>query len=188
MDISEYWATLVSIIIGLGVADLLTNFHRLIHDRKRVHWDALPLLWAFTTLLLLFNFWWAVAMNLDGSQNATVVGEFVLLAISPILLFLLCASVLPRAVPAEGQLDMRVEWAEMRKIFLFLFWIRQICTGITAVVAAGGFVWDQAAIARAIIFALLTVGLLVNSRRVERGVAFGVLAMLVWRISAQSVQ
>jgi hypothetical protein len=74
-----------------------------------VRWDPLPLLWAFTTLLLLFNFWWAVAMNLDGSHDATVVGEFVLLAISPILLFLMCASVLPRALPTEGQLDMRAE-------------------------------------------------------------------------------
>lgn len=135
MDITEYWATLVSIIIGLGVADLLVNFHRLLHDRKRVRWDPLPLLWALTTLLLLFNFWWAVAMNLDGSHDATVVGEFVLLAISPILLFLMCASVLPRALPTDGKLDMRAEWVETRRVFLFLFFIRQICTGVTAVVA-----------------------------------------------------
>ena len=87
---------------------------------------------ALITLLLLFNFWWAVAMNLDGSHDATVVGEFVLLAISPILLFLQSASVLPRALPVEGQLDMRAEWAQARRIFLVLFWVRQICTGVTA--------------------------------------------------------
>jgi hypothetical protein len=188
MDITEYWATLVSIIIGLGVADLLVNFHRLIHDRKRVHWDPLPLLWAGITLLLLFNHWWAVAMNLDGSRDATVVGEFVLLAISPILLFLLCASVLPRSVPAQGHLDMRTEWTETRRVFLFIFWLRQICTGVTAIVAAGGFVWDQAMIARLVIWTLLGASLLTASRRVEWVAALGVLAMLVWRISAQSVQ
>jgi hypothetical protein len=31
-DISGYWATLVSIIIGLGLADVLVNFHRLLAD------------------------------------------------------------------------------------------------------------------------------------------------------------
>jgi hypothetical protein len=102
MDITEYWATLVSIIIGLGLADLLVNLHRLIHDRKRVRWDPLPLLWAGITFLLLFNHWWAIAMNLDGSQDARVVSEFVLLATSSILLFLMCASVLPRALWASS--------------------------------------------------------------------------------------
>jgi hypothetical protein len=188
MDITEYWATLVSIVVGLGVADLLVNFHRLIHDRKRVRWDPLPLLWALTTLLLLFNFWWAVAMKLDGSREANVVGEFVLLAISPILLFLMCASVLPRAVPAQGKLDMRAEWVEARHVFLFIFWIRQFCTGATAIAASGGFVWDQAMIARLIIWALVGASLLTASRRFEWVAVLGVLATMMWRISAQSVQ
>ena len=188
MDITEYWATLVSIIVGLGVADLLVNFHRLIHDRKRVRWDPLPLLWALVTLLLLFNFWWAVAMNLDGSREARVVGQFVLLAISPILLFLMCASVLPRAVPVEGKLDMRADWAEARKVFLIIFFIRQICTGATATNASGGFILDHAMIARLIIWALVGVSLLTPSRRIEWFAVLGVLAMMVWRISAQSVQ
>ena len=188
MSVTEYWATLVSIIVGLGVADLLVNFHRLIHDRKRVRWDPLPLLWALTTLLLLFNFWWAVAMNLDGSREATVVGEFVLLAISPILLFLMCASVLPRAVPTEGQLDMRAEWTEGRRVFLLIFFIRQFCTGATAVNASGAFLWDQAMIARVIIEVFVAAALFSGSRRIEWVAVLGVLAMMIWRISAQSVQ
>jgi hypothetical protein len=187
MDITEYWATLVSIIIGLGLADLLVNLHRLIHDRKRVRWDSLPLLWAGITLLLLFNHWWAIAMNLDGSHDARFVGEFVLLASSSILLFLMCASVLPRAVPVEGQLDMRGEWAESRRVFLVLFWIRQIDTGVIAALANGGLLWDQAAVARTILFGLITIALFTTSRRVEWGVAFAVLSVLVWRISLQSV-
>lgn len=188
MDITEYWATLVSIIVGLGVADLLVNFHRLIHDRKRILWDPLPLLWGLATLLLLFNFWWAVAMNLDGSQEATVVGEFVLLAISPILLFLMCASVLPRAVPAEGKLDMRAEWAEGRRVFLFIFFVRQVCTGVTAINASNGFVLDQAMIARLVIELFVGIALFTKSRNLEWLSVLGVLVMMVWRISAQSVQ
>jgi hypothetical protein len=94
MDTNGYWPTLDSIILGLGVADLLVNLHRLIEARRRVTWDPLPLLWAVVVLLWLFNYWWAVATNLDGSQNARVVADFVLLAIPPIILFLMAASVL----------------------------------------------------------------------------------------------
>src|SRR5665213_1359758 len=95
IDMTEHWATLVSIIIGLGIADLLVNLHRLLHARKRVAWDALPLVWATIAFLWLFNYWWAVGAGLDGSQGARVVGHYVLLAILPILLFLMSASVLP---------------------------------------------------------------------------------------------
>ena len=56
MGVTEYWATLLSIIIGLGIADLLMNFHRLIHERRRVVWDPLPLTWAAVCLLWLFAY------------------------------------------------------------------------------------------------------------------------------------
>jgi hypothetical protein len=51
MNITESWPTLVSIILGLAVAELLLNLHRLIDARKRVNWDPLPLLWAVIVLL-----------------------------------------------------------------------------------------------------------------------------------------
>ena len=188
MDISGYWATLASMIVGLGITDLLVNLHRLLHGRSRVTWDALPLVWALITLLLLFNFWWATAMNLDGSRDARVVGQFVLLAISPIILFLMSASVLPRDMPGEGRLDMKAAWASARRVFIVLFWVRQIVTGVTASVAAGGFIWDQAMMNRILIFALLTPSLVWSSRRLEWLAAIGILATMVWRISLQSVQ
>lgn len=109
-------------------------------------------------------------------------------AISPILLFLMCASVLPRAAPAEGHLDMRAEWAEGRRVFLFVFFIRQFCTGATAVIASGAFHWDQAMIARVVIEVFVGAALFSTSRRIEWVAVIGVLAMMIWRISAQSVQ
>ncbi|HET7126671.1 MAG TPA: hypothetical protein VFI26_06215, partial [Lysobacter sp.] len=80
MDISGQWATLVSIIIGLGIADLLVNLQRLIHARKEVTWDPLPLGWAAIALCWLFNYWWAVGAGLDGALHARVVGHYILLA------------------------------------------------------------------------------------------------------------
>ncbi|MFT3726194.1 MAG: hypothetical protein QM773_21725 [Hyphomonadaceae bacterium] len=113
MDLTEYWATLVSIVIGLGIADLLLNLLRLIHERGRVDWDGLPLMWMIVALGWIINYWWGVAANLDGSRDATVVGAFGLLLVQPILLFMMSASVLPRSMPAVGRLSMRIEWAEL---------------------------------------------------------------------------
>jgi hypothetical protein len=187
VDITEYWATLVSIIIGLGVADLLMNFHRLIHERQRVVWDPLPLVWALVCLLWLFNYWWAVATNLDGSRDARVAFEFVFLAIAPIVLFLMAASALPRAMPEEGQLDMRGEWTKGRSVFFALFALNQSIAWVFATVARG-VVFDFAAIARTIVLVLALTVLFVKSRRLEWAAAVLTLALVIWRMSEQAVR
>jgi hypothetical protein len=52
MDAFGYLSVLLSIILGLGLTQLLTAIGRLIRhrDRVRVHW--LPLLWAAVLLLI----------------------------------------------------------------------------------------------------------------------------------------
>jgi hypothetical protein len=188
MDISEYWATLLSIIVSLGLADLLINFHRLISERRRVVWDPLPLLWAIITLLFLFNYWWAVAANLDGSRNAQVAAHFVLLAVQPIVLFLMAASVLPRVMPADGRLDMQAAWANGRAVFLSLFALNQCVTWMTITVARGGIDWDFPAFVRTTTLVLLLIALLTKSRRLEWIVVLCVLSLVVWRLVTQAVR
>ena len=53
MDVTSHSITLNSIIVGLGLAELLLNLHRLIHARDRVRWDPLPVLWTIVLLMLL---------------------------------------------------------------------------------------------------------------------------------------
>lgn len=187
MDITEYWATLVSIILGLGIADLLVNLQRLIHERRRVDWHALPLVWALIALLWLFNYWWAVSANIDGSRNATVVGHFVLLAIPPILLFLMSASVLPRSVPAEGRLDMRAEWASSRSVPLTLFALNQMASWVVVAFARGGIIWDSAALIRTGTLLLVLAALYFKSRRFEWFVVAAILVLAIMRLATQPV-
>jgi len=59
MDIEAHWITLISIIIGLALTEMLNNLHGLIRDRTHVRWDPLPLVWAATSLFLVLNYWWA---------------------------------------------------------------------------------------------------------------------------------
>ena len=185
---TEHWATLVSIIIGLGIADLLVNLHRLLHARKRVEWDALPLVWATIAFLWLFNYWWAVGAGLDGSQGARVVGHYVLLAILPILLFLMSASVLPRAIPESGRLDMQAEWSKSRDIFLTILVINQIATWIVVIAARSAIVFDLAGVVRSIVLISALGALFFRSRRVEWVVAIVVIVVAVVRISSQAIR
>src|SRR4029453_6577395 len=95
MDIKEHSVTLISIILGIGLTEMLGNLHRLIRNRARVTWDWLPVTWAATLLLLVINYWWSVFFAYGGFQHSRNAAEFGLLLITPILLFVTTASVLP---------------------------------------------------------------------------------------------
>jgi len=188
MNISESWPTLVSIILGLAVAELLLNLHRLIDARKRVNWDPLPLLWAVIVLLWLFNHWWAVATNLDRSQNARVVGNFVLLAIDPIILFLMAASVLPRVPAVEGRFDMRADWTEKRSVFLTLSAVHQSVVWVSVAILRPSMSWDFASVVRTVVLLLVLLLLFFKARRLEWIAALTIFALIVLRLSGQPVR
>ncbi len=46
MNITDHLATLLSIVVGLGLTEMFGNLHRLIRTRTRVTWDWLPVAWA----------------------------------------------------------------------------------------------------------------------------------------------
>ena len=188
MNITDYWPTLVSIILGLAVAELLMNLHRLIEARKHVNLDPLPLLWAAIVLLWLFNYWWAVAANLDGSQDAKVVGSFVLLAIAPIILFLMAASVLPDVRSTESRFDMRVDWTERRGAFLTLFAAHQSVVWGSVALSRGSISWDLASFVRTTVLLLVLVLLFLKSRRLEWIAALAILTLVVVRVSLQAIR
>jgi uncharacterized BrkB/YihY/UPF0761 family membrane protein len=188
MDITEYWITLVSIVVGLAVTDLLANFYKLIHKRERVEWDALPLVWAGVTLLFIFNYWWGAAKNEDGSQSASVVGHYVLLAVAPVLLFLMAASVLPRDLPSDGLISMREEWERSRRSFFIFLLLLVMFAWLNITVISGTFVWDLAAYLRSVLLIALVAALFVRSRLVEWIAALFVMSIAIFTISVQSVR
>lgn len=108
--------TLISIVLGLGLTELLLTFYRLVQARRRVTWDALPLAWALLILIAVVNFWWGIRGVLAGASGWTT-GDFMLTMISPIFIFLACAAVLPKA-ELDRPMDMKAAYAEERTAFL----------------------------------------------------------------------
>jgi hypothetical protein len=113
----EYLLPLVSVLVGLALADLLTSVHRLLRARKRVRWDWLPLAAAVFAALLILDLWWGFYGHL-GRASITF-GSFLPAIAQLVVLFLLTAAVLPDRMPEEG-LDLRAFYETTRAYFWLL--------------------------------------------------------------------
>ena len=101
----EYVLPLVSVLVGLALADLSVSLHRLLRARHRVRWDWLPLAAAALAVLTALQFWWAF-YNSQADTFYQTLGGFIPLAAQFVVLFLINAAALPDEVPDEG-LDLR---------------------------------------------------------------------------------
>jgi hypothetical protein len=101
----EFLVTLISVLVGLALADVATSLHALLRARERVRWDPLPLLAALLAVLVVLEFWWTLFTEQDLGYYSRLIG-FLPLAGQLLLLFLLNAAALPDTVPDEG-LDLR---------------------------------------------------------------------------------
>lgn len=100
MTVGEYVLVFVSLVLGLGVTDVLTSFHKLLRAGGRVRWSPLPVLAAVLVVLLSVMLWWAQFPQ-DQAQPVTI-GEFLPRFGICVLVFLMAAAVLPDEVPAQG--------------------------------------------------------------------------------------
>jgi len=186
MDFFQHLTTLLSIIVGLGLTEMFGNLHRLIRNRSRVTWDWLPIAWAATSVVMVLNYWWGLYAGVSGLDQVTNAGQFGLLLIPPILLFLTTASVLPN-FDSGSDWNMRQVYDAQRRTFIVTFVLYQCATWATAAVV-GVFGWSTVSVIRATILGILILMLVMNRRRMDWiGVAL-IFAMLAWRLSTQGMR
>jgi hypothetical protein len=155
--------TLISIVAGLGLTELLLTFYRLVRDRRRVIWDPLPLAWALLILIAVVNFWWGIRPIMAGASGWTT-GDFMLSMVAPIFLFLACAAALP-SMQGE-QTDMKALYARERLPFLIFFLCYQVVNWVLdASGLTGGWPPLVVLIHRTAVCAGLVVALIGRSRR-----------------------
>lgn len=123
MNAAEYVSVLVSIVIGLALADILTSVHKLFRGGRRVKWDwAAPLAAALVVMLLMMMWWSLYPAPAAAGQAATpfTIGRFLPQFVLLVLLFLLAAGALPDDVPVEG-VDLRAYYERNAAYFWSLF-------------------------------------------------------------------
>ena len=162
MDIREHSIALVSVIVGLGLTDLLGNLNRLIRARRTIRWDALPLAWAAVAFVLVNNFWWALFLGVTGIEKPSSAGTFLLSLSMPVLLYLICAAALPYGRTARG-LDLREAYLAESRYFFILVVIYVLMTQVLVLSTGAGFLWNEATVLRCV-FAVACIPLIWTRR------------------------
>ena len=125
----EYIIPLVSVLVGLAIADLLVSFNRLLRARDRVKWDWLPLLTALMAILAVLDIWWMFYSQQESTFYRALAG-FLPLAAQFVLLFLINAAALPDDVPEEG-MDLKKFYEDNSPYFWSLFVIYFVSIFVT---------------------------------------------------------
>jgi hypothetical protein len=178
--------TLISIVVGLGLTELLLTFYQLVRARRRVSWDALPLAWAALVLVAAVNFWWGIRA-LMAEASGWLTATFMLAMISPVFLFLACAAALPRVEPG-GRLDMKAAYAEERSAFLLFLLGYQCGNWILDFAVRGGLPSTIVAVSRTVAGMALLVALLSRSRRWDWAALAVIGAAYASRLATQRAQ
>ncbi|HET7457032.1 MAG TPA: hypothetical protein VFJ74_05195 [Gemmatimonadaceae bacterium] len=107
MDAFGYLSVLVSIILGLGITQLLTGVGRLLAARTRVRWYWPAMAWVGVLLVIHIQAWWAM-FELRTHAGWTFPAFFVVLLL-PIVLYLAAALALPD-VGGDAPVDLRASY------------------------------------------------------------------------------
>lgn len=121
MDRFEYVVALMSIVTGLGLADIGLSLHRLMKRRTLVRWDWLPLAVAAYLAFALIRLWYQT-WTIRDFPGVTDLLFFVTLMVETFVLFLATAAALPDEDDfEERRIDLGAFYAEHRTYIWVLF-------------------------------------------------------------------
>ncbi|MDB4917033.1 MAG: hypothetical protein JWM95_4677 [Gemmatimonadetes bacterium] len=134
----EHLTVLVSIVIGLGIAHLLTTAHALVQVRARVRMYWLPALWFVLIFISLIEWWWAIfALRTTVKWNFFY---FLFLLMSPVTMYLAAAFVLPDdSERGQDVIDLRRYYYENSAWLFGVLAVSPALDGIRRGVTAGSF-------------------------------------------------
>jgi hypothetical protein len=118
MDSFSYLSVFISLILGLGVAHLLTGAASLIRSRHDVRlWWPTPL-WMATTFLIQVQTWWAM-FTLRTVERWSF-AAFLIVLLQPVAIFMMAALIVPRSM-SDRAVDLREDYfREFRWFFAAL--------------------------------------------------------------------
>ena len=111
----DYLTVLVSIVVGLAMANVLTRLSVVITARERVDFYWPPVAWAIWLFFIAVQHWWA-QWSVRHTREWNF-GTFCLELLTPVLLFLLSTLVLPER-EEDGKLDLE-EWYFHNRAWFF---------------------------------------------------------------------
>lgn len=126
----DYAVGLVSILVGLALADVATSLHKLLRRVASVKWDGRVLLSVAFVVIKITGMWFAV-WAIRSVKEALSFPFYLSLFLEFMLLFLVCAACLPDEATEDGDLsafyekNRRYLWSlfALFQVSYFLHWI-----------------------------------------------------------------
>jgi hypothetical protein len=113
----EYLSVLVSIVIALGISEIVSCWGRLLRNRARVDFDWLHGFWCAFMIVLMIQFWW-------GFWEFRVVESWsfpgLLAVVAEVLVLVLAAMALLPNTEETGSLDLRAHYFQQSRPFFLL--------------------------------------------------------------------
>lgn len=178
MTIFEYFMVLLSVVLGLALAQLLTGLGELARAHERVRWSSLFAIRAALALLTIIDMWTSLWLVRDVPQWRLVSLLFLLGQAAAIYLHVLL--LLP-TVPVEGTIDLERYAIERRRLYLgpaIAYLFASVVTNVLFLPAAQRWsIVNFTVVAPLVVLNLIAWA--TPRRGVQLGAALGVLMMVV---------
>ena len=109
----EYLSVLVSIVIALGISEVVSTWGRLLRNRANVRFDWLHGFWTAFTLVMLIQFWWGF-WEFRTVEHWSFPG--LLAVVTECLVLVLCTLMLQPSADA-GPIDLRQHYLRQCRVF-----------------------------------------------------------------------
>jgi hypothetical protein len=175
MDSFSYLSVFISLIIGLGVAHLLTGSAALIRSRREVRlWWPTPL-WMATTFLIQVQTWWAMftlRTVADWSFAA-----FLVVLLQPVAIFMMAALIVPAAATGRT-IDLREDYFRESRWFFSALLVALAASLAKNLVLTGSFPEPRNLAAHIVFIGIAAAALASRSARLHLFLALAGLALL----------
>ena len=135
----SYLSAFVTIVLALGLSDLLISLHRLLRQGRTVKWALLPMGWALFVLLALLSEFFSI-WSLTTVERVTF-GGLILHLLPTFFIFLAASAVLPDEVEPDG-VDLDAFYFGQRR-YLFLTLACAFFADAPRLSLAGGFSFEH---------------------------------------------
>lgn len=160
MDAFSYLSVLLSIILGLAIAQVLQAYRGLLLSRARVKLYAPPLVWSALILVMATQLWWASFGYAD--HDSWDFAGFAMILLQTVLLYMMAAVILPDVPPAES-VDLRDHYERERRPF-FLISLALLVTSLGKDLVIDGHLPEGANIAFHLAFGAVSIAALLIRR------------------------
>jgi hypothetical protein len=177
----EYLTVLISIVIALGISEIVSSWGALLRQRRAVRFDWVHAVWTVLVVLLMVQFWWGfwsfrVVETWSFAALVAVVAEAIVMVLASLVLT-------PRVAPGGGEIDLRAHYFEQSRVFFglafVLLWQLAI---VDALVGGQPFVHPENAV-RGVGLGVTAWGALSRSERVHQALAVASAALLAVFVS-----